>query len=408
MTKGDDTFGGWYKEEAFITSWNFAQDTVSSDITLYARWIPAGVQTWTVSFSAGGGTPAPGNQLVTDGGQINEPAGITKGGRKLNGWYKEDTFATQWNFAQDTVSSDVTLYARWIPYEAGEQIIRTINGVPVHFRYVPSGSFQYNATAGNVATITTAYWLGETEVTQELYQAVMGYNLSALQDNPAPGETQNKRPAENMTWYDVIDFCIKLSQADGREPVYTMTGRTPAEGQITAAEVSADFDKNGYRLPTEMEWMWAAIGADTTAQPNTTGYTKGYAGSTETGNAQANIADYVWYGTTSGGGSGTSLVDGTPVTHEVGKKLPNELSLYDMSGNVDEWLWDWGNSTALSGALIDWRGLETATYKGRRGGRFNQGGSAITSFRLITRSFVVGPGATGQNGIGIRLLYPAR
>jgi uncharacterized repeat protein (TIGR02543 family) len=327
---------------------------------------------------------------------------MTKDNVKFDGWYRDEGFITRWDFAQDTVSSNITLYARWVPFEPGDQITHTINGIAVNFRYVPSGSFQYNATAGNVATITKAYWLGETEVTQELYQALMGYNPSALPDNPPPGENQSKRPAENMTWYDVVYFCNQLSRARGLEPVYTITDRTPEEGSITGATVSADFDKNGYRLPTEMEWMWAAMGADKTEQPNTTGYLKGYAGSSEAGNAQANVDDYAWYNVNS---KITINGEETTVTHEVGKKLPNELFLYDMSGNVDEWLWDWGNSTALSGAKIDYRGLETATYKGRRGGRFN--GNASTLIKLAYRSFATKPD-TAYNTNGIRLLYPAR
>jgi uncharacterized repeat protein (TIGR02543 family) len=400
MTKEDRIFDGWYRDEAFTTRWDFAQDTVTSNITLYARWIEG--QTWTVSFNAGGGTPAPGNRTVADGGHLETPAGMTNETGKFDGWYKDTAFVTRWDFAQDTVTSDITLYARWNPFEAGDPITRTINGVAVNFRFVPSGSFQYNATAGNVATITKAYWLGETEVTQELYQAVMGYNPSALQDTPAPGETQNKRPAENMTWYDVIEFCNTLSQANGREPVYTITGRTPAEGSITGATVSANFDKNGYRLPTEMEWMWAAMGADTTEQPNTSGYRKGYAGSAETADAQVNVGDYAWYNVNS-----KIMIGGTDttVTHEVGKKLPNELSLYDMSGNVDEWLWDWGSGTTLNGgALTDYRGPDSATYKGRRGGRFNANASFL---KVITRSFASNP-ASLYNTNGIRLLYPAQ
>jgi uncharacterized repeat protein (TIGR02543 family) len=412
MTKEDRIFDGWYRDEAFTTRWDFAQDTVTSNITLYARWIEDEGQTWTVIFSAGGGTPAPGNRTVADGGHLETPAGMTNETGKFDGWYRDEAFATRWDFAQDTVTSDITLYARWNPFEAGDPITRTINGVAVNFRFVPSGSFQYNATStSNVATITKAYWLGETEVTQELYQAVMGYNPSALPDTPAPGETQNKRPVENLTWYDVIEFCNKLSQAGGREPVYTITDRTTAdgpigdgtsaEGPITGATVSADFGKNGYRLPTEMEWMWAAMGADTTEQPNTSGYLKDYAGSTEEPGVLANVGDYAWYNVNS------KIMIGeeeTTVTHEVGKKLPNELSLYDMSGNVDEWLWDWGSGTTLNGgSLTDYRGLDSATYKGRRGGRFNANASPL---KVVTRSFASNP-ASIYNVNGIRLLYPS-
>jgi uncharacterized repeat protein (TIGR02543 family) len=401
MTKANKGFEGWYKDAAFTAQWDFAQDTVSSDITLYARWIPM----WTVSFNADGGTPAPVSQTVTDGGHATEPAAMAKEDRTFGGWYKDAAFTAQWDFAQDTVSSDLTLYARWVLFEAGRQISHTIQGVTVPFRFVPPGSFQYTATTTDVAAITQAYWLSETEVTQELYQAVLGYNPSALPDTPAAGETQAKRPAENMTWYDAVEFCNALSKASGREPVYTITGRNPAEGSITEATVSADFTKNGFRLPTEMEWLWAAMGADKTAQPNTTGYLKGYAGSAEAAGGQTNIGGYAWYTSNSG-----ITIEGSEkkVTHEVGKKLPNELFLYDMTGNVDEWLWDWGASSVLpSGALTDYRGPEAGTtykYKGRKGGRFNAGATYLT---IKTRSFASNPG-TPYNTNGIRLLYPSR
>jgi uncharacterized repeat protein (TIGR02543 family) len=398
--KADHTFAGWYRDADKTTPWDFDTDTVTADTTIYAKW--ANLQYYTVTFDANGGSPTPAEQNVLQDAKVTMPANNpAKADSAFDGWHKDAACTTKWDFAQDTVTSNITLYARWNPFEAGDPITHTINGVAVNFRFVPSGSFQYNATSTNVATITKAYWLGETEVTQELYQAVMGYNPSALQDNPAPGETQNKRPAENMTWYDVIEFCNKLSQADGREPVYTITGRTPAEGSITGATVSADFDKNGYRLPTEMEWMWAAMGADTTEQPNTSGYLKGYAGSAETADGQANVGDYAWYNVNS-----KITIEGTEttVTHEVGKKLPNELSLYDMSGNVDEWLWDWGSSAALSGDKTDYRGLDSATYKGRRGGRFNANASPL---KVITRSFASTP-ASIYNTNGIRLLYPAQ
>jgi formylglycine-generating enzyme required for sulfatase activity len=92
-----------------------------------------------------------------------------------------------------------------------------------------------------------------------------------------------------------------------------------------------------------MEWMWAAMGADVgnPGQPNTTRYNKGYAGSTEAGSANANIGDYAWIGSNSG--STTKPVQG---------KFPNDLNLYDMTGNVYEWCWDKGG-TYSSGSLID-------------------------------------------------------
>jgi len=70
-------------------------------------------KTFTVSFNANGGTPQPSNQTVTEGGKASEPQGVTKGSSSLDGWYKEAILANQWNFTVDTVTADITLYAKW-------------------------------------------------------------------------------------------------------------------------------------------------------------------------------------------------------------------------------------------------------------------------------------------------------
>jgi formylglycine-generating enzyme required for sulfatase activity len=248
---------------------------------------------------------------------------------------------------------------------AGDVVTHTLNGVNVPFRYVPAGSFQRDATAANVSVITNGYWMGETEITQELFSAVMGANPSYFdgtsggdpyaKDTPT-GEVQNRRPVEKVSWYDVIAFCNKLSLAAGKEPVYSVNGVTDWAGlsyddmPILDDDWNAatwDKSKNGYRLPTEMEWMWAAMGADKSAQPNTTGYAKAFAGSDGTNS----IGDYAWYDANSGGG-----------THEVGKKLPNELGLRDMSGNVSEWCWDWDGSYP-TGTQTNYDGAAPGTYR---------------------------------------------
>jgi formylglycine-generating enzyme required for sulfatase activity len=283
------------------------------------------------------------------------------------------------------------------------QSIHIINGVSVPFRYVPAGSFQRDSTAANVSVITSGYWMSETEVTQGLFQAVMNIRSSYFTTNPEDESEDGwkKLPTDCVNWYRAIAFCNKLSLANGKEPVYSVSGvsnwATLTFGEIPTLNTpewnSATWDKskNGYRLPTEMEWMWAAMGADTSVQPNTTGYLKAFAGST----GSNSIGDYAWDNTNSDG-----------KTHEVGKKLPNELGLKDMSGNVDEWCWDWYRNSYPAGEMTDYdgggsSGGGSSAFRPFRGGCWDHGASLCA---VSCRN----PGITDvlDNGFGFRVVCP--
>ncbi len=135
-----------------------------------------------------------------------------------------------------------------------------------------------------------------------------------------------------------------------------------------------------------MEWMWAAMGADTGSPGalNTTGYTKAFAGSDGI-NA---VGDYAWYLDNSGS-----------KTNPVGGKLPNELSLSDMSGNVWEWCWDW-YAAYPAGALSDYRG-------GSGGNRVMRGGSWFYSAVYATVAYRNSYYPNSQYGnIGFRVVRP--
>jgi uncharacterized repeat protein (TIGR02543 family) len=110
MTKTNYGFGGWYKEENCINQWNFTADTVTGDITLYAKW---DTNYHTVNFEANGGNPAPDSQNITHGGKVVMPPAMTKTNYGFGGWYKDTTYTNQWNFATDTVTGNITLYAMW-------------------------------------------------------------------------------------------------------------------------------------------------------------------------------------------------------------------------------------------------------------------------------------------------------
>ncbi|MCA0386885.1 MAG: bifunctional serine/threonine-protein kinase/formylglycine-generating enzyme family protein [Bacteroidetes bacterium] len=177
---------------------------------------------------------------------------------------------------------------------------------PVHF--VTVGSFQ----------------IGKYEVTQELWESVMGSNPSNFKGK--------RKPVEQASWYDAVQFCNKLSETEGLQKAYAGSGEN----------IICDFNANGYRLPTEAEWEYAARGGN-----KSKGYT--YIGSN-------NADEVAWYRDNTG-----------RETHTVGGKQPNELGINDMSGNVGEWCWDW-YSKYTSSSQTNPKGANSGSGRVSRGG----------------------------------------
>jgi formylglycine-generating enzyme required for sulfatase activity len=191
---------------------------------------------------------------------------------------------------------------------------------------------------------------------------------------PAPGEVQERRPVEMVTWFDAIEFCNKLSDLEGLTPVYTITGRTPATGYpITGGTVAVNWNANGSRLLTEAEWEYACRAGTTTA------YNTGNTITDDTG----------WYTTNSGGR-----------TREVGKKPANAWGLYDMHGNVYEWCWDlYGAYT--SGAKFDPIGASSGSD------RVFRGGSWINTAQGLRSAYRYSNGPSSRiRDLGFRVLRP--
>ena len=195
-----------------------------------------------------------------------------------------------------------------------------------------SGSDAYYEKPIHSVTISRDYLLGKYEVTQKQFVDVIGTNPSYFKGDSLPVET--------LWWYEAVDFCNKLSEKEGLQSCYSGTSDA----------IVCDWNANGYRLPTEAEWEYACKAGTTTDF---------YNGSLTNANCSpldTNLDKIGWY-----------CGNEHSKTRNVGQKEPNYFGLYDMSGNVWEWCWDWyGDYTNI--AVTDPRGASSGTSRVLRGG----------------------------------------
>jgi len=231
---------------------------------------------------------------------------------------------------------------------------------------LPGGSFEMGCTAGQsdcdddekpVHRVTVSgFSMGATEVTQGLYRSVMGSNPSYY------SSCGDDCPVETVTWYDAVKFANAMSRQEGLEECYSVSGESVSWPKGLSC--------TGYRLPTEAEWEYAARAGEDTLL------------------AGGDNPDAVaWYESNS-----------SSMTHAVGGKQANAWGLYDMSGNVWEWTWDWYQSSYQSGSSVDPVGPQSGSGRVYRGG----GWRYTPRFVRVANRYRNAP-SYRYNNVGLRL-----
>jgi serine/threonine protein kinase len=212
------------------------------------------------------------------------------------------------------------------------------NSIGMEFAVIPAGTYKIGCTAGQSdcdddekpahnVKLTRSFSMMTTEVTQGQYRAVTGENPSHF------SQCGDNCPVERVSWHDAVKFANELSKSEGLSACYRINGED--------VKLINGLDCEGYRLPTEAEWEVAARGGADTR----------YAGSDD-------LDSVGWYG----GNSGDK-------PHPVGQKHANGYGLYDMSGNVWEWTWDWYDSEYYrSSTMTDPQGPSNGSNRVFRGG----------------------------------------
>ena len=310
------------------------------------------------------------------------------------------------------------------------------------FIKVPAGSFKrstatssVDANESNTYTITLSkdFYVCDHEVTQGEWEKYMTYYGEVTSDDSyRPRESDGKGenyPVYDVNWYEAVIYCNLLSIAKGLTPAYYITDSSETktdpddwinisgsnikktdDGKFyydetlsnskldykgegdTNGGIQLDKNANGYRLPTEAEWEYAALGSYKNNE-NWNGYgdksnTSGYVFAGYDGTNADSLGKYAWYSTNS-----------TSKTQEVKGKLPNSYGLYDMSGNVREWCYDWYGSYSSSDE-------NDPAGKAWGYGRVNRGEEWNCSYCNVSRRPDSYPN-TRYYGLGLRLVRSA-
>ena len=325
------TFAGWYIDSSLVNIFDFSS-MIGENITLYAKW---NVKTYTITFNGNGATTnGTLSKQLKYGEHIGSIVAPTKTDCIFVGYFIDKKGSGKGYYCPGGeqywyIDDNITLYAKWI-----ERFVKvagtTITGNEPWDEPWDPGSNVF--VGGRSLTIPDLY-VCDHEVTRGEFKALMGEDPSKADaydkdGNKLTGDDVLNNPVNYVNWYDAIAYCNKLSIKEGLTPAYTVSGISdwknlaysaiPTERNDDWDAVSCNFEANGYRLPTEAEWEWLARGGENYF----------YAGSNIVG-------DVAWY-TTNTNDTGS---------RDVKTKAANGYGLYDMSGNVWEWCWDWFGSS---------------------------------------------------------------
>lgn len=243
-------------------------------------------------------------------------------------------------------------------------LISCSNKKDTNFVLVEGGLFvNTNSEYYEQKILLTDFYISKYEVTQKEWKEVMGTNPS--------GFLGENLPVEMISWYDSIEYCNKRSEKEGLIPYYNIDKVNLDQSNLCEYDdvrwtITVNPTANGYRLPTEVEWEYAASGGQSSKNYMYSGGDKG--------------DDVAWYWRNAGDSYLTgdwywpNIESNKNKTNIIGLKKPNELGIYDMSGNVREWCFDWYEDANIDvGIFRVWKGGGwigdivscESTYKGK-------------------------------------------
>ncbi len=237
-TKANYILSGWYKESSLTNEWDFSTDTVTEDITLYALWVP---NKSTVSFDSNDGSSVSDITDVVYNTSISAPTAPTKTGYSFSGWYKESSLTTQWDFPTDTVTEDITLYAKW-----------TANSYTV--------SFDKRSGSGGTTSVSATY---DTSMPAATAPTRTNYTFSGYYDEVDGGGTQyysstmtsahdwNKSSNTTLYAYWVgVTSTVSFDKQSGSGGSYSVIATYNAAMPTATAPSRTGYTFNGYYTST--------------------------------------------------------------------------------------------------------------------------------------------------------------